>query len=273
MERAISWWQHIPVSLEPVALTVGGLPIYWYALFFLFGAGWVYYLAGEQYQRLQIFTKSQYQDFAFGVFLSALVGGKLGFLLFYWWPFVARQDHWLPLAKNGGLGLPGMSFAGGLLGVVLFILWYTKRHQKDLFTVTDILALWIPLALFSGRAGSFIHGELPGRVTERVWGMYFSGESVLRHPSTLYAAFLEGFVLFSVLFFLKKQNVFREEGRATALFCIGYGILRFMSECFREPDVQIGYLGIFTFNQLMALGIVALGVAIFTVQKRKNNVY
>jgi phosphatidylglycerol:prolipoprotein diacylglycerol transferase len=269
MERILPLWQHLPTVLDPIALTVGSWPIYWYALFFLFGSGFVYWLARRGYVGGGILSQKEYTDFGFGVFLSALLGGKLGFLLIYWWPFISLDQKFVPQTLSEGIGLPGMSFVGGMTAVALYIFWYARKHQKNFFTLTDILAPFLPLAIFFGRLGSFVHGELLGRVTTMQWGMYFPGETVLRHPSTLYAALLEGFLLFLVLFFLKTNQ---QEGRLTAFFCVGYGILRFLSESFREPDAQIGYIGVFTLNQLFALLILILGALLLTTRNRKNNV-
>lgn len=263
------WWQGIPQNLNPIALTLGGLPVYWYALFFLAGSALVYLLAGKQYQEQGIFTKAQYTDFGFGVFVSALVGGKLGFLLLYWWPF-SPQDF-IPTVGASTLALPGMSFVGGTIAVAFFVLWFTRKHQKDFFALTDVLVIYIPLAIFFGRFGNFFQNELWGRVTTMPWGMYFPGMNMLRHPSSLYAAFLEGFILFALLLFVKKRV--QKPGMTTAWFCILYGALRFLSEYFREPDRQIGYLGIFTLNQLFAVCFFLLGIIFFSVKKRKNTVY
>lgn len=267
------WWQSIPQNLNPIALTLGGLPVYWYALFFLAGSALVYLLAGKQYQEQGIFTKAQYTDFGFGVFVSAVFGGKLGFLLLYWWPFTP-QDL-IPTVGASTLALPGMSFVGGTIVVAFFILWFTRKHQKEFFALTDILVIYIPVAIFFGRLGNFFQNELWGRVTTVSWGMYFPGMNMLRHPSSLYAAFLEGIVLFSILLFLRKQNARGElrGGMITVWFCILYGALRFLSEYFREPDRQIGYLGIFTLNQFFAAGFFLFGIIFLSVKKRKNKVY
>lgn len=273
MQSFLVWWQHIPRNLSPVALEIGSVAIYWYALFFLLGSFLVYWLAREPYQNSQIFTKEQYQDFAFGIFVSAILGGKLGFLLLYWWPFSFSQNGLsLPQSSMSLLALPGMSFLGGLLAVTGFIAWYTKRHKKNFFAATDVLALYIPIAIFFVRLGSFVHGELFGRVTQKPWGMYFLGERVLRHPSTLYAAVLEGILLFSILFFLRKQNARKEfiTGVMTAYFCIFYGTLRFFAEFFREPDAQIGYIGMFTINQVISFGILAAGLILLTFLKKRS---
>ncbi len=270
------WWQQIPQNLEPIALEIGGIPIYWYSLFFLLGAGGVYWAARRKYLDEAILTKQQYQDFAFWVFVSALLGGKLGFLLLYWWPFVQINSETFIPRVNGSIALPGMSFVGGAIAVSLFIFWYAKKKQKNFFLLTDTLVLYVPVGIFLGRIGNFFHNELWGRVTTMPWGMYFPGSSILRHPSALYGALLEGALLFVILsmsnfFFFEKKKI--APGIITSVFCIFYGILRFASECFREPDSQIGYVGNLTFNQVFAIIFFVVGVIFLTIKKRKNNVY
>lgn len=257
------WWQHIPTQLQPTAFMIGGIPIYWYALFFLGGAGAVYKLAGRYFFEQKIFHRQEYGDFAFGAFVSAILGGKFGFLLLYWWPFSGG------VLPRQGIAFPGMSFIGGAIAITFFLLWYTRQKQKSFFLLADVISLCMPVGIFFGRLGNFIHNELWGRSTAVPWGMYFPGETVLRHPSTLYAAFLEGIILFGILFFLSKKNTFGT-GKLTAWFCIGYGALRFAAELFREPDVQIGYIGILTLNQIFAGSIFTLGVLFFAVQKWKK---
>ncbi len=264
------WWQQIPQTLQPVAFEVGGIPIYWYSLLFLLGAGAVCWTSRKQYLDAAILTKQQYQDFAFWVFVSALLGGKLGFLLLYWWPFVQTNSEIFIPRISGSIALPGMSFMGGAIAVSLFIFWYANKKRKNFFLLTDTLVLYAPLGILLGRLGNFFHNELWGRVTTMPWGMYFPGSSVLRHPSALYGALLEGLLLFGILFLIRKQDT---PGILSAYFLIGYGALRFISECFREPDRQIGYIGSVTLNQILAIVFFVAGVTFLTIKKRENKVY
>ena len=273
LHPVVAAWQHIPALFSPVAFSIGGYPVYWYALFFLGGAALVYQFAGKEYRRLQMFSQKEYQDFAFWLFVSIVGGAKLGFLVLYWWPFVSGENFWMPLVPGrSGFALPGMSFFGGAVGAVAFLWWYSKKVKKQFLALTDVLVLYVPLAIFCGRLGNFFHHELLGTSTKNPWGMYSGGEQFLRHPSALYAAFLEGTILFIFVFFIRKRVSFLGTGRMTAYFCIGYGILRFVSEIFRVPDEQIGYIGIFTLNQYFSLAL-ALGGSIFiTIKNRKNTV-
>jgi phosphatidylglycerol:prolipoprotein diacylglycerol transferase len=258
-------WQQLPLHLSPVAVSFGFVHIYWYALLFLVGSFFAAYAALPAIIKQQQISRAAAGDMLFGIFVAALVGGKVGFLLLYWWPFVVGST--LP---HQGFALPGMSFFGGLMGVALYLVWYAKKHHTELWQLTDTLVPFVPIALFFGRLGNFVHGELVGRVTALPWGMYFPGVVGLRHPSTLYAALLEGVVLFLLLRFIQARLQKNKTGPGvlTAVFFIGYGIIRFCEEYFREPDVQIGYIQSFTLNQIFSLILIFLGI--FLYQKKKK---
>jgi phosphatidylglycerol---prolipoprotein diacylglyceryl transferase len=260
----LSWWQHLPLILRPEIFSVGPFTLYWYAVFFLAGASVVFLFVRQSVLRRSIFTAEDFADFSFWLFFSVLVGGKTGFLFFYWWPFTSSA---LPVH---GTGLPGMSFFGGLILGSGYVYWYCKKHEKNFWDMADALALFVPLGIFFGRLGNFFHNELWGRVTEVPWGMYFENETVLRHPSTLYAAFLEGVVLFIFLLLLRKQ---KEPGEVSAYFLIGYAVLRFISEYFREADKQIGYFGTLTLNQAFCFIIGVLGILLLTLTKKRAIMY
>jgi phosphatidylglycerol:prolipoprotein diacylglycerol transferase len=163
-----------------------------------------------------------------------------------------------------------MSFFGGLIGVMLYLLWYTHKQRTHIWQLTDTLVPFAPVVFFFGRLGNFVHGELVGRVTTLPWGMYFSGVVGLRHPSTLYAALLEGVALFVFLRCTQThlQKYKTAPGILTATFFVGYGIVRFYGEYFREPDMQIGYIQSFTLNQIFSLTLIFFGV--FLYQKKKK---
>lgn len=273
MESFFSLWQETPSLFEPVFFQTGPLVIYWYALFFLLGSYITYLLFQRQIRKENILDKEGIENFALGAGLAALIGGKIGFLIFYWLPFIdADTTRLFPRTAESFSAWPGMSFFGGVVGVTFFIFWFARRKKISLFLLSDTLALFLPIAIFFGRIGNFFHGELPGRTTESPWGMYFS-DGLLRHPSTLYAALLEGALLFYLLFLLRKKKRDASQvlgsGIITAWFCVLYGILRFLSEFFREPDSQIGYIGTFTLNQFFALAFFFFGLVLLSFQKRK----
>jgi phosphatidylglycerol:prolipoprotein diacylglycerol transferase len=160
-----------------------------------------------------------------------------------------------------------MSFFGGLLFGATF-LWWTLRHHPERWRIFDQMALFLPVGLFLGRLGNFWNLELLGRVTDAPWGMYFSGENVLRHPSTLYEALLEGVLLF--LFLQIIQGKRREPGTITVWFLAGYGTTRFLGEFFRAPDKQVGFFGVLTLNQILALSLIFFATLFYSTEVRKS---
>jgi phosphatidylglycerol:prolipoprotein diacylglycerol transferase len=262
------FWQHLPLSLSPEVFTFGPFSLYWYAIFFLLGSFVVFHFAKKSLVEGNIFESEQYTDFAFWFFITTLIFAKLGFLFFYWLPFTVGLSSSLYWPWQSGVwhGLPGMSFFGGALGAFGYTFWYVRKNKKDFLVVIDTIVLWLPLGIFFGRLGNFFHNELIGRVTSVPWGMYFPGEAFLRHPSTLYAAALEGLLLFIIIFLLRKNNEYQEarHGILTAWFCILYGLLRFCAEFFRQPDAQIGYIGILTINQILSLSLAFFGALLLT---------
>ncbi len=263
----LSWglWQQLPLHLSSVVFSFGFVTVYWYAILFLVGAFVAAQLALPTITKQQQISRAVAQDMLFGIFVAALFGGKIGFLVLYWWPFVAGNT--LP---HQGLALPGMSFFGGLTGVALYLVWYAKKNHTDPWQLADTLVPFLPVAFFFGRLGNFVHGELVGRVTTLPWGMYFPGVAGLRHPSTLYAALLEGVVLFVFLWCVQKQLQKNKivPGVLTAAFFLGYGIIRFCEEYHPEPESQIGYISGYTLNQIFAMILIFLGI--FFYQKKKK---
>ena len=186
--------------------------------------------------------------------LGVLLGGRIGYMLFYGMENLLANPASALRVWEGG-----MSFHGGLIGVLLGVLWFARKTGRTFFQITDFIAPSIPIALGCGRIGNFINAELPGRVTEVPWGLVYPGEVVARHPSSLYQAMLEGPVLFVLLwvFAMKPRPVMAVSG----LFLVGYGLLRIFSETFRLPDSHLGFV-LFdqvTQGQLLSLPMVLLG--------------
>lgn len=256
--------------IDPVLLRLGPIEIRWYSLAYIFGIIFAWLMAKYLNKKDKVFdAKAISDDFFFYCVLSVIVGGRLGYVLFYnpLWYFA----HPLDIFK---IWQGGMSFHGGFVGVVVFIYWICKKHKIDFWRFSDLLAVGTPIGLFFGRIANFINMELYGRVTESRFGMVFPNAGNLpRHPSQLYEAFFEGFVLFVVLFCLANfTNIRKCKGVLTSLFLIGYGVSRFVIEFFREPDQQMGYiLGFFTMGQLLSLPIIIFGacILIFSVLKSR----
>jgi phosphatidylglycerol:prolipoprotein diacylglycerol transferase len=195
--------------------------------------------------------------------LGLLLGARLGYVLFY--DLAAYLHHPLEIFA---VWHGGMSFHGGLIGSVLAGILFCRKYRVDFWQVSDLVIVTAPIGLGLGRLGNFINGELYGRVTDVPWAMVFPGGGALpRHPSQLYEFFLEGVVLFTVLWVVKDK--ISRSGLLTSLFLMLYGLFRFTLEFFREPDVQLGYiLGPFTMGQLLSSAMIAAGLVIFFVRKR-----
>ena len=219
---------------------------------------------GLKYSK-RYFLKLPVADFVFYLALAAVIGGRIGYVLFYGYRFLL-QDPFFPFKIWEG----GMSFHGGILGVALGLWIIARREKVALLSLGDLLASWVPIGLALGRIGNFLNGELWGRVTDLPWGMVFAGAGALpRHPSELYEAFLEGVMLLIILQIYTAKP--RASGRVTALFLLGYGIARMFCECFREPDLQIGFVyAKITLGQLLTLPLILSGILIFWYSRTKT---
>lgn len=195
--------------------------------------------------------------------LGLLIGARLGYVVFYNFSFYLRNPLELFAVWHGG-----MSFHGGLIGSVAAGFIFCKKFKIDFWNTADLIAVTAPIGLGLGRLGNFINGELYGRVTDVPWAVVFpSGGLVPRHPSQLYEFVLEGVVLFTVLWTLRRKHY--KTGILTSLFIVLYGVFRFFVEFFREPDVQLGYvLDIFTMGQVLSLSMVVAGLVILYIRKK-----
>jgi phosphatidylglycerol:prolipoprotein diacylglycerol transferase len=236
-------------QFDPVALQVGPIAIHWYGLSYLLAFVLFLIVARVRLKHQPFACKNWIASYIddllmYGV-IGVIVGGRLGYCLFYQGGYYLQNPLEIFAIWKGG-----MSFHGGLLGVI-FAMWYFARVKKESWiTVVDFIAPCIPLGLASGRLGNFVNGELWGRITspDLLWAMVFpqSGSLLPRHPSQIYQALLEGLLLFIILWFYGRKE--RQPGQIAATFLAGYGILRFIAEFFREPD---NYLGILTFGMSM----------------------
>ena len=254
-------------DFDPVALRLGPLAVRWYGLMYLLG-----FLGGQWLGKVRVrtqpwlgWTVEQVDEFLTFVVFGVILGGRLGYVLFYKASYYA--DHLLEVPQ---MWQGGMSFHGGLLGVIVACAWFARRHGKRWFSVTDFVAPLVTVGLGAGRIGNFINAELPGRVTSVPWGMLFPHTDGLpRHPSQLYEAFAEGPLLFAVLWWFVRRP--RPEGATSGLFLLCYGTFRFVIEYAREPDDFLGLLQFgFSMGQWLCLPMIVGGGALLFMRLRRT---
>jgi phosphatidylglycerol:prolipoprotein diacylglycerol transferase len=265
------WWQHIPEHLDPVIISIGSFKLQYYGLMYIVAFALTYGLVAYRLKREDRFqvTQEQVQALITYMMLGVIVGGRLGYVLFYNADYFLENplEIILPFDFSEGIrftGITGMSFHGGLIFVILFAWLYCRKNRISFLDMADLFIPAIPLGYTFGRLGNFINGELYGRITTAPIGMMFPlapGNS-LRHPSQLYEAFFEGILLFALLWSLKSR--FRMPGSMLALYLIGYGLVRFFIEYFRQPDAHIGFVFFsFSMGQLLCLAMIAAGAVLF----------
>ena len=252
-------------NFDPVAFEVFSLSIRWYSLAYIFGIifGWIYckkiLIKNDQIKKL-------FEDYISYLIFGIIIGGRVGYVIFYNLKYFLSNPIEIFMIWNGG-----MSFHGGLIGIVFFTYIFSKKNSESIYIFLDLVAITAPIGIFLGRISNFINGELVGKVTNSNWGVIFpSYDNELRHPSQLYEAFLEGIILFIVMnifFFNKNYKV----GNCSIMFLIFYGCFRVASEFFREPDIQIGYLfGYISMGTLLSLFMILAGGMIYL--KKKNGI-
>ncbi len=261
---------HYPI-IDPVIISLGPVAVRWYGLAYLAAVlvGW--WLGVRRARRLGGWHADEVGDLAFYAALGAVLGGRIGYVLFYASDRLLADPLFLVRMWDGG-----MSFHGGLLGVGVALVLFARRTQRSFGAVADFVAPLAPLGLGFGRLGNFMNTELPGRVTTMPWGLEYpcsavrditagcSGywEGVLRHPSSLYQALTEGLLLFLLVYGFARRP--RPTYSVTGVFLAGYGTLRFFTEFFRQPDAHIGYIafGWLTMGQLLSLPMLLAGIAL-----------
>ena len=242
-------------NIDPVFLRIGPLQFRWYGLMYLLGLSAAYFVMKARATARGIaITKEQLYDLVVYAAVGVFAGGRLGYTLFYNFPYYLDHPGKILAVWEGG-----MSFHGGLLGTILAILLFCRRHGFSPYTIADLAAITVPIGLGLGRVGNFINGELYGRPTDVPWCMVFPGGGpACRHPSQLYEAALEGGLLFLVLWWVGRRPT--PPGTLLWTFITGYGLIRLVVEFFREPDFHLGFiLGPFSMGQLLSLPMVLIG--------------
>ena len=257
-------------QIDPVAIAVGPLKIYWYGLTYLvgFAAGW---WLGRLRSRKpwSPVNEEQVGDLLFYLALGVILGGRFGYVIFYNFDVFLADPLWLLRVWEGG-----MSFHGGLLGVMLGMWWYSRKIVAGFWRMTDFVAPLVPVGLGTGRIGNFVNGELWGKPTDVPWGMVFpqAPDALARHPSQLYQFALEGVLLFIILWWFSAKP--RPRMAVSGLFLICYSVFRFAVEFVREPDAQLGYVAFnwLTMGQALSLPMAVAGLILMTIAYRRNAV-
>tara|TARA_S200000501_G_scaffold374744_1_gene425005 strand:+ start:1558 stop:2469 length:912 start_codon:yes stop_codon:yes gene_type:complete len=244
-------------QFDPVAISLGPLSIHWYGIMYIVAFGGAWFLASYRARHsADQWTAEQISDLVFYGALGAVIGGRVGSVLFYNFGRFIEDPLWLFRVWEGG-----MSFHGGFLGVLFALFLYTRHIKKDYWTTIDFIAPFVPFGLGAGRIGNFIGGELWGKPTDVAWGMVFPHvDQLARHPSQLYEFSLEGAALFVIVWFFSAKP--RPRFAVAGVFALGYGCFRFFIEFFREPDSHLGYLAFdwLTMGQILSLPLVGGGL-------------
>ncbi len=257
--------------IDPIAISLGPVHIRWYALAYLAGIllGWAYarYIAAKDAPKRP--NLEDIDDFIPFAVMGVILGGRLGYVLFYQPAYFLSHPMEIFQLWNGG-----MSFHGGASGVIIALITYALVKKFSMFRLGDLMALCCTIGLFFGRIANFVNGELYGRVTDAPWGMVFPGGGDLpRHPSQLYEAALEGVLLFTILSILAHREWVRNRpGIIGGAFLVGYGLCRMFVEFFREPDEYLGFIiGQATMGQLLCIPMIVIGIIFITMALRKGH--
>ena len=253
-------------NFDPVAIQIFSIEIRWYSLAYIFGIliGWLYC------KKILIKDKNiskLFDDLISYLIIGIILGGRLGYVIFYNLEYFLSNPIEILMIWHGG-----MSFHGGLLGVLASTIIYAKKHNVNKFIFLDLIAGSAPIGIFLGRIANFLNSELYGRETDILWSVIFTKiDNITRHPSQIYEALLEGVILFFILFFFIKKNYLLKPGLISSLFLIFYSLFRFLVEFFRVPDEQVGliYLNL-TIGQIISLIFFCFGSYLFFVKKNEN---
>ena len=253
-------------NFDPVAFQILSLEIRWYSLAYIFGIiiGW------SLCKKILIKNSDiseKFDDYITYLIIGIILGGRLGYVIFY--NFNYYSHNILDIFK---IWQGGMSFHGGLLGIILSSIIFAKKNNQDPFEYMDLVSLVAPIGIFFGRLANFINSELYGKTTEVLWSVTFTKvDNLPRHPSQLYEAVLEGVILFLILMYFRKKNYLIKPGLISGLFLIFYSIFRFFVEFFRVPDEQLGYLFLnLSMGQIISLMFVTIGTILFYIKNENK---
>jgi len=266
-------WNYIYSYFDPVALDLFGLKLHWYGLMYIIAILIAFYVAKWIIKKDNLpYSDADLDDYFMFEALGVIIGARVGYILFYdphtMYYLTQPWEMFNPFLDGQFVGIRGMSYHGGVIGFVIGTYLYTRKYKKSFLNLMDLAGLAIPLGYTFGRIGNFLNQELVGRTTDVPWGIYVDG--VLRHPSQLYEAILEGVLIFAILFAVRKYKSF--EGQIATLYLFLYGITRAIAEIYRAPDFHIGYVygGFMTLGQVISFITISLAIIIYIYLWRKS---
>jgi len=267
----IEYWQNIYYHFNPIAFSLFGFKVHWYGIMYILALLSALYMAKYVVTKDKLsISEKLLDDYFIWVEIGVILGARIGYFIFYVpdnsYYFIHPWEMFNPFLNGEFVGIRGMSYHGAVIGFSIATLLFVKFKKANLWQLLDIVAVAVPAGYIFGRIGNFLNQELIGRVTDVSWGIYVNG--ILRHPSQLYEAFFEGFVIFIILFLYRKRKKF--DGELIALYMILYGIFRSFCEMFRQPDPQLGFIiGHFTMGELLSFVMIFAGFMIYIVKLRQ----
>ncbi|MBU4487362.1 MAG: prolipoprotein diacylglyceryl transferase [Candidatus Delongbacteria bacterium] len=270
MESFLAWWQTLPYRIDPTIVQLGTFQIKYYGLMYIIAFSLTFYLLNLRIKNKEFDIKKEIlENYFFMIIIFVLIGGRLGYVLFYNMEYYIHNplEIFLPFKFNNGFeftGIAGMSYHGAVIAAFIGTYYFSKKNKLEFLKFTDFIVTAAPLGYTFGRIGNFLNGELYGRVTESDIGMYFplAGDEMLRHPSQLYEAVFEGVFIFLILWNIRKYK-FRNGFFISAYFIL-YGIVRFVIEYFREPDDQLGFVLLnLSMGQVLCFVMIISGLILF----------
>ncbi|NLY03481.1 MAG: prolipoprotein diacylglyceryl transferase [Campylobacter sp.] len=269
----MTWWNEIYSHIDPIAFEIFGFNVYWYGIMFITALVVAFFIAKYIIKKDKLSYSDDFLDNYFAwIIIGVLLGAKIGYILIYSNDqiyYLTRPWQMFNPFQNGEfVGISGLSYHGAAIGFIISTLIFCYKYKTNVYKLLDLVALSVPLGYTFGRIGNFLNQELFGKVTTVPWGILVDGE--LRHPSQLYEGFLEGILIFVILYVYRKKKKFDAE--LIALYSILYSIMRFISEIFREPDAHMGVFGAFglSMGQILSLLMFLIGATIYLCYFGKN---
>ena len=262
----LNWWNSIYETFDPVAFSIFSLPVHWYGLMYVLALVSALYIGKYFLKKDKLdFKEGQLDIFFIYVEVGVILGARLGYILFYddntLYYLTQPWQIFNPFVNGEFVGIRGMSYHGAVIGFLIGAYLFCKKHKVGFGKIMDLVSISVPLAFVFGRIGNFLNQELIGRETDVAWGIYVDG--ILRHPSQLYEAILEGFGVFLVVYFYRKYQ--RYSGELLLVYGFSYGVFRAIAEIWRAPDEHIGYVccDMITQGQVMSLAMSALALVLW----------